>query len=218
MTRKGLGLILAPDPRNADHPMRATAGARKSRRQRRKWERGPILDQGERPECVGYGCSQFLMSAPMRTELPDPDAYSHELYATAQTLDPWRHEPHEGSTIEAGMQSLRARGHIAAFVHAENVGDVVAWLLTRGGVLLATPWREGMAEPDPEGYARATGADLGAHCTFARGVDLPGGYLWVVNSHGEEYGLGGECKLPLEDFEGLWRDGAQACAAVETKS
>ena len=72
------------------------------------WVPGPVLDQGDRPYCVGYAWRQFLTSSPIRTK----DGQSADIiYHTAQTMDEWPGTNYDGTSVRGGAKAVhQSRG------------------------------------------------------------------------------------------------------------
>lgn len=185
---------------------------------------GPILDQGNTPQCVAYSSVQFLMTGPVVNHYPEgpPD-----LYTKCQLIDEWKDSPHDGTSVRASMQVLQAVGYLSEYNWAYDVGTVVNYLLTRGPMVLGTNWSEDMFNPDEKGFIRYTGTVVGGHAYLLMGVnlDLPcsdgtKGAFRMQNSWGMGWGngpSGGSSRawVSISDVDKLIKDDGEAATSVE---
>lgn len=87
-----------------------------------------FYDQGNEGACVGFSESRAK-------SLVDRTRYSGQwLYKEAQKIDEWPGEGYDGTSVRAGLEVLRTRGHrrlIGGTLQPERVGDGIAayrWL------------------------------------------------------------------------------------------
>lgn len=87
-----------------------------------------FYNQNPYPECVGFSESRAK-------SLVDRTRYDARwLYAEAQKIDEWPGEDYDGTSVRAGLEILRTRGHrrrIAGVTQAERPGDGISayrWL------------------------------------------------------------------------------------------
>jgi len=209
----GLGRKPAPDSR--DWPMRLALPAPPRELDlplRRRWRRGPTLDQGTTSECVGYSWRARLNAAPVRTKAgPAP----YDIYTAAQEVDEWPGQDYLGTSVRAGAKVLQELGYLESYVWAANLEEVVAFLLTAGPVCFGTSWRKGMFTPTPEGQVIPSGPAAGGHAYLAYGADRMLGRIHFQNSWGTGYGLGGLFWMTFADAARLLADGGEACAPTE---
>lgn len=210
MDRK-FGRLIVKDARDTAYPMRLalvppTAATR-------YWRTGPILDQGQLPECVAFATEEWLEASPTRTMSgPTPDA----IYAAAQQVDGIA-GPHDGTTVRAALKVMQAEGRIANYLWAENVMDVVNWLLTRGGVILGTNWYEGQMVTDRNGFVNITGSVVGGHGYFACGYSVTKRAVRCLQSWGPTWGQGGRFWLRFADLVRLLSEDGEAAGMVEKR-
>lgn len=217
----GLGHVMRPDPRDAEFPLSTVLGDPLSDplEESVRHELGLITDQGREFSCVGHACALFIRSAP-RLTTPGPDP--REIYLTAQRIDEFDGEEpeYQGTSLRAGMTALQQMGFISSgteggFRWTRDPLEVWRFILERGPVILATDWFERMHVPDPNTWARPTGANLGGHCYLAYGVSGPLRALLCANSFGERWADRGTFRLALSDLTWLLANGGVACSAVE---
>jgi hypothetical protein len=103
-----------------------------------------FYDQGREGSCVGFGCSR--MSSLVNRKRYD----ARWLYLEAQKVDEWPGEAYDGTSVRAGMDVLRDRGHRpvrgghAGFPAAGEGISANRWAGSAGEVLeaLGTPGRD----------------------------------------------------------------------------
>lgn len=214
MPDHGLGRLVVPDPRDAGYPLRTLLEAAPPQPlpTARQWVTGPILDQGQKPQCVGYGCRDWLSAAPNSDHRRSPAPST--LYRMAQQRDGIAGK-HDGSTVRAGLQALQDLKRVASYHWAASIDDVVQWLLGHGPVILGVSWYEAMFEPDANGLIRIGGSVAGGHCLLAVGVDTIARTATLQQSWGVSWGRHGLCDISLDDLARLLREDGEAAAALE---
>lgn len=142
-----------------------------------------FANQGREGSCVGWACSaaQALSNRNLFNGFP--------LYERAKTRDPWPGTNYDGTSVEAGCNTLRLDG---------------AWP-SRNGVTTGPVLAEGIVgfhwARTPEEVMKA----LGTKEAFAR----------VLNSWGTAYPR--EVRLPWEAVARLMREGGEFAAVVDRK-
>lgn len=118
------------DPRNAAHRFAAAPLNLTNKR----WY-GPRVrtDQGSEGACVGFGCTNELLSSPVRVVLPGmkglkaertaiANRYASGVYHAAQEVDEYPGTDYSGTSVNAGAKVLRARLVRGRYVsHPETV-------------------------------------------------------------------------------------------------
>jgi len=149
-------------------------------------------DQGAEGSCVGFGCSAMTSITNHRQRLLATGqniTYRYEprwLYHEAQLIDDWPETPpEEGTSVRAGCEILRARGHrrvqggvvgpenlahgISAYRWAVNHDEVRAAIYANLAVAIGVSWYAGFDAP----YQKVPGGDYwisisggirGGHC------------------------------------------------------
>ena len=69
--------------------------------------------------------------------------------------------------------------------------------------MLGIDWYEGMYEPDAFGFIDNTGDVLGGHAILCYGVSYKYRYFRLWNSWGNDWGVGGSCKVSFDTMERL---------------
>jgi hypothetical protein len=181
------------------------------------WHNPIQLDQGREGACVGFGTCGVINAAPeVHSYLNE---YAHSLYKHAQQLDPWPGEAYEGTSVRAGADAARVRGHFTNYAMTYSVNEAALWLLNRGPITIGVDWYTGMDRVDEYGYIHPTGSYRGGHCVVVDGVVYnkrgEEDRFRIRNSWGPDYGLNGRCRISAEDLQNLLDDGGVACLPVE---
>lgn len=177
------------------------------------------LDQGATGHCVGFGWAQWFNSA----QAVDPDLNTNTGYTNAdgdaiyyecKVIDG---EPGQenGSQVRSGAKAMQARGKLKNYVFASTVGEVVAWVSTKGSVVIGSDWLTGMDNPDANGLVHATGSLRGGHCYLCDGYDPATGLLRFQNSWGS-WAQNGYFFMSVPDLAKLLAAQGDACAALES--
>lgn len=136
------------------------------------WRLPLVLDQGPDGACVGFSCSHSLAARPKASkELIDYN-YAMDVYHTAQRSDEWEGEAYEGTSVLAGMKTLKERGAIKEYRWAFTVPEILVAVSRHGGGVLGTWWYSGMMEVDENGFLRVEGDRVGGHAIFVRATRL----------------------------------------------
>lgn len=230
------GRIHAPDPRDGHYPMRllldrlAIEFPQVVAPGYRHYRHGPVLDQGETGTCVGHAWRAFLSSAPLMTKT-GPNAF--DIYDGAIAIDEWADndvDPNRelGTSVRAGCEVLRAKGHVGNYLWASSADEIRRWLLAGlGPVVMGTLWFESMMRPH-EGFLRITTRNVaGGHAYILTGwsdditpEDWPvkhQGSARMQNSWSTEWGNRGRAWIDYDTLDALVKADGEACAAVEQK-
>jgi hypothetical protein len=215
--------VRSTDPRNADHPLRATLPAHVARVQK-LWVAPTLrLDQGPDGACVGFGWTNEALTRPASLKLsPNTLAagnkYGFDVYHRAQQLDEYKDTPpEEGSSVNGGALAMRERKLIQAWAWASSVDDVIDALITTGPVVVGTNWLEKMFNPGEHGILNVSGRVAGGHCYCLTGF-APSYYgspaVRMRQSWGVSWGLKGAAWIRTADFARLLADGGEAAQVV----
>lgn len=210
MTTRAFGRLYSPDDRDRRFPMRAML-PRTVEVVSRFYAIGPVLDQGDTSQCVGYSAKQFLQSEPVQT-LDGPTAT--ELYKAAQAEDEWPGDNYEGSSVRGAAKALTGMGRLKSYVWAANATDVRDFLITSGTVMMGTDWRSAMTTP-VDGQLKVSGAVEGGHAYLLVGYDATTNRFRMVNSWGADWGEHGQAWIRFKDLDRLIAARGEACAALE---
>lgn len=175
------------------------------------WEPGVVMDQGPTSSCVGHACSLLISSAPRMQAKPDPFI----VYKKARMIDEFP-DDQPGTSVRAGMQTLRNLGLIKSFHWAESVDDIKRYLCTIGPIVFGTPWYDSMMFPKSGGdiVIKGESGKMG-HSYLGIGWDSDFGIM-IQNSYSEKWGsMGGRAFISDDTMERLLKEGGVACAGIE---
>lgn len=215
----GLGRLLQWDDRNLAHLLPRKSVPRDVRS--RYWHAGPILDQGNTPQCVGHAGHSWLSAGPVVNR---PRITPRELYLLAQDNDEWPGRNYDGTSTLGLMKALKSLGYISEYRWATDAETVVAWVLTSGPVIIGSDWFEDMANPDKDGFIWPGGKNYGGHEWLIIGAnrDKPTprgdkGAVRIFNSWGEGWADGGRAWLAISDLDHLIKNNGEAVTSPEIK-
>ena len=205
-------LMAGADPRELDIPLTAVAMTALERGRFHAQLRN-LVDQDGFPYCVGAMWEHFLRASPLVTTLGPS---WQEIYLAAQKIDGYPDQL-PGTTVRAGAEVLRAKGHLEGYYWLKSVDEIRLAILTgRGTVQMGTDWWTGMA--DFRGIeATITGVIEGGHAWLISGWDDKRDAARISNSHGLGWGDKGRKWIKRNALERLMSDGADACFAVEKR-
>jgi hypothetical protein len=181
-------------------------------------------DQGQTPECVAFAGMRLLAAAPVMNKPPEScDAF----YAECQKVDGIRGR-HDGSTVEAAMKVLAAKGYVGGVRWGFDVETLVNQIATVGPVDAGTDWTADMFEPlkGPKfkGFIQV-GASYqveGGHSYLLSGFsrtrrcpDGSVGAFQMCNSWGRSWGLSGKAWISFRDYSVLLNHRGEAACATE---
>lgn len=177
------------------------------------------LDQGAEGACVGFSRTIAINAAPKMHHYDN--AFAHDLYKLAQTLDPWPGEDYEGTSVRAGAQAAKQQGLIQAYAFTYDLEEVAFWVLNKGPVCIGINWYSGLdnAIAETDYFVEPTGPVRGGHAITIDGCRWNGDdkdYFRLLNSWGNDYGYAGRAKVKASDMEKLISEEfAVSCTAVE---
>lgn len=171
-----------------------------------------VLDQGDTPHCVGFGCAQFGNTEPIDDHWVNQDG--HDIYYEAKIID-GEPKAEDGSSVHSGVKALKNRKRVGVYAWSTSITDIKAWVLSKGPVIVGSDWYNNMFNPDQNGFVVPTGGIAGGHCFLIVGW-ADDDTITFLNSWGSSWGKGGRFHMKATDFNVLVQsNGFEACAVVE---
>lgn len=224
-------IVAPPDARDLQYSMRAmlpqvkTAAAPKPRQ--RPYNDGPLLDQGQTPQCVGYSARGFLDAAPIMSK-PAEGPSATELYKGAQVLDEWSGEDYDGTSVRGVMKYMSQLGIISSYAWGQTLEDAIKWM--NGGygtIIVGTYWYSQMSNVDANGFMLEPPASmswpLGGHAYRWIWYDSKKKGILMRNSWGNDFGFvkkgvpSGYAYMSLALCERLLREYGEIAAPTQVK-
>lgn len=182
----------------------------------RHTSRIPVLNQGNIGSCTGNAATAVLGTDPFwqtdvvgqvlsATDADLDERYAVSVYGEATTLDPYpgAYPPTDtGSDGLSVAKVLLKRGKIAGYQHATSLAAALT-ALNKQAVITGTVWKGDMFKPDSEGRIKCTGSVEGGHEYKLDELDVERRRIWIQNSWGTSWGLGGRAWMTWDDFGGL---------------
>jgi hypothetical protein len=230
MTKHGLGRRHSPDQRDRAFLIARRLGpVGAPLPTRRTWRiASQALNQGSTGTCVGHAWNNFLRCAPIQTtakSAPSP----FDIYRKAIKDDEWsandveesapEHELQFGTSVRAGAKAVTEYGRLKSYLWAWALQPALEFVLTEGPCVIGVNWYGSFNRPDSEGIIRITPTSRieGGHALLWRGVDTRRGLARLSNSWGDDWGVSGDCFIPLRDLERLIHEDGECCTALEQK-
>lgn len=174
------------------------------------WESKIQLDQGDTGHCVGFGNAAWGIAKPIEDVFDNADG--HAIYYEAKAIegDP---KGEDGAYVRDGAKAMVARKRMSTYAFLYTIDEILAWIRTKGPVVVGSDWTDGMFEPDADGVATPSGSVVGGHCYLLIGI--AGDYLIFKNSWGSGWGDNGYFRMKISDFVNLFDNYGEAVASVE---
>lgn len=171
----------------------------------KRYEIGPIRDQGSTPQCVGYGHRAILDAGPIINR-PDGKFTPTYIWKESQKIDEFPGERNDqGTSNLAACKVLVREGMYKAYTWARRdqaYSDVINWLDQFGPVAVALPWYKENNTPDymgKRGFLQPFGNVVGSHLMAIVGYSK-WGTLLVQGSWGDKWGDEGMVYITEADF------------------
>lgn len=192
------GRLVAPkDANDLSYLMRAARpqivlAVGKPKPRKTAYRDGPLLDQGQTPQCVGYSCRGFLDGAPIMSN-PNQGPSATEIYHMAQERDEWPGTNYDGSSVRGGMKALTDAGQICAYVWGQTVEEAIKWMNDGYGTcVVGTSWYAEMSNVDKDGYMMeppsSMSTPIGGHAWRWIWYDPNKKAILMRNSWGHDFG------------------------------
>jgi len=180
------------------------------------WSDPVVLDQGQTPHCVGYGCAAFIATQEesVRADPTVTNRMAEALYAACKIVDG---EPgaQDGSTVRSGAKVLKEWGVIDAYAFG-SFAEGKAWVEGKGPVVVGTRWDYSMEATDAQGFVHPDGNSAGDHCWLWHGSNDIIADNTGRNSWGAAWGSGGDFFIGDADLQNILADGGEILMAVKS--
>lgn len=167
----------------------AVMGKPKPRKQ--MYNEGPILNQGQTPQCVGFSDKGFLNAAPIMSK-PDAEPSGTTLYHWAQDNDEWAGNNYDGSSVIGGCKGMEKNGLINGWANFTTSDQIINWTNNGyGTVIIGTYWYPEMDNVDKNGQIQEPGAmssPIGGHAYRINWWDPKKQMFLIVNSWNKQWG------------------------------
>lgn len=176
----------------------------------------PVLDQGNLGSCTGnaavgvLGTEPFWSTDPVKAVLSESDAtldeqYAVAVYSEATVVDPYPGSYPPNDTGSDGLSVAKAlvkQGKISGYQHATSLAAALT-ALSNSPCIAGTVWKTDMFHPDSDGRIHTTGNVEGGHEYKLDQLDVENKRIWIQNSWGTSWGIGGRAWMTWDDFGGL---------------
>lgn len=221
------------DERSRNYALADKIGRKKPRSYTWRIQAPYLIDQGREGACVGFAVANELQSRPAEVDfgsLSEANDFSvREVYWEAQKIDPWdggsypgASPQYSGTSVLSGVKIAKDMGYFDSYYWTFTLEDLVIGLGRHGPAILGLAWFDTCYAPDPSGFIRPMGRQVGGHALLARAVrvewkedseeetfddvDLDASYVTLRNSWGPwGYQSSGDCFVTLRDL-GKWID------------
>jgi hypothetical protein len=212
VTQFTFGRVESP-PDKRDHLMSAVmAGMAVQPRVDKHWPAKSVLNQGLYPECGGFSWAHWGICAPVEQKWTN--AMGRSIYRECKKLDGSPNE--DGTTLRAGAKVMLTRGRIQRYFWAGDVDEALEYVSRYGPVVFGSVWTASMCRPSFfSATIKATGKVVGGHAYLVCGVQWSRNRARIHQSWGIDWGDDGECWISIPDLRAVYKDGGEACAALE---
>jgi hypothetical protein len=175
--------------------MTQVKAAKKPTPRKRPYNEGPMLDQGNKPHCVGFGTRGIIQAAPLMVK-PGVGPDGSMLYDMAQERDEWEGKNYDGSSVNGGMKAGRDAGFFESYAWFNTQEQLVDW--TNGGygtVAVGTYWYPAMDNVDKDGYIIEPpnlASPVGGHFYRVNWWDKVKQAYLIINTWGFKWGMLGK--------------------------
>ena len=204
---KRLGRHIHIDPRSAAYPAEGAPAVVTVTHE----SAGLPLDQGEIGSCTANALIGALNTVPHWSAgaptLAEPDAVALYSAETALEGDPYPPNDPGGSGTEV-CQAALTEGMLDGYQTATGLDQALAALVIRP-VIIGINWFTSFDAPGPHGLvAIAPGATVrGGHEVLANEIDAINELVWLWNSWGPSYGVGGRFCMSFTTLSTLLEQG-----------
>jgi hypothetical protein len=140
--------------------------------------------------CTGFSGGFDLISNPGPAKPADiTPVECFKIYRLAQTLDEWKGENYEGSSVLGVCKALVKLGYVGEYRWAFGIEDVLLALAHVGPVVVGTDWQESMFWPKKNGLLRVEGDSrytAGGHAYLVQSIIVNKVYKRLLLGLGED--------------------------------
>lgn len=206
-----LGRVPEWDERNDNFPVRPLLihGAKP---RSYSWRLDTHLDQQQTPMCVGFSIAHEIAAKPQVSHVDAVIAAG--IYSLAQKNDSWAGEAYEGTSVLGGAKAATLMGFYEEYCWATTIDDIVLAVGYHGPAVFGTDWHATMFHPDETGRIVVAGGVVGGHAYCVNRVDVKHERLWMVQSWGLDWGIGGCAWLSFDDAAALIANDGEAMVPV----
>lgn len=149
--------------------------------------------------CPGVHAVELVPAGRPLYSFDEPGA--QHLYSDAEVIDGDGPFPpnDNGSTGLSIAKALKNAGEIAGYQHTFTLQDALL-ALGQTPVITGVNWYEDMFNPDPRGRLRIGGGVAGGHEFVVDEIDAEADVVWMTNSWGTGWGVGGRAYLTFDDW------------------